>query len=108
MSEQKSFVRQYTVGFGAGALGATVPLTGFNIPTGMYRIEVFSQGAGLISISVDQATIYYQAFNAAVEPSVFGVGAPDKNSVMSFTATCDTNLAASETGVIILTPLTLV
>ena len=105
---KRPIVRQYTVGFGAGSLGATTPLTGFHIPTGIYRLEVFAQGAGLISISVDQATIYYQAFNAAVEPSVMGVGAPDKNSVMSFTATCNTNLATSESGVIILTPLNLV
>ena len=101
----KTIVRQYTVGFGAGALGATTPLTGFNFPLGMYKVEVYSQGAGLISISGDQPAVYYQAFNAAVEPSVFEIVAPDKNGVLSFTATCNTNVATSETGVIVITPL---
>jgi hypothetical protein len=105
---EKGIVRQYIVGFGAGALGATTPLTGFQVPLGVYRMEVFAQGAGNISISVDQASLYYQSFNAAVEPSVMGVLSPDKNGVISFTATCNVNTATSESGVIILTPLTLV
>lgn len=105
---KEAFVRQYVQSFGAGSLGTVLFLTGFQVPLGVYKVEVYAQGAGLITITADQPSLYYQATASPGNPEVVNVLSPDQSGVISFHATCNTNVATTESGVIILTPLTLV
>lgn len=102
----KPVLKQFSVSFAAGHAGSTTPFAKFNLPSGIYKIEVYSQGGGAdASISLDQSSLYYQYYTYSFEPSVFAIASPDSNGVLSFTLTASTNNASTSTGVVVITPV---
>ena len=104
----KPAVRQFTTSFPGGqSIGATEPITSFNLPTGQYKAEVYCQVGAWASISIDQESEYYQSYNTNLTPVIFSIVEP-VNGVLSFTLTAEYTGAITATGVIVITPIELV
>lgn len=104
----KQIAKQFSVSFTAGHSGSSNQFASFNVPSGVYRVEVFSQGgAGDASISIDQASLYYQYYNSNDQPVVFSLVSV-LDGIISFHCTASTNNASISTGVIFITPVSLV
>lgn len=104
----KQIAKQFSVAFAAGHSGSSTQFATFNVPSGVYRVEVFSQGGGSdASISIDQTSLYYQYYNASDQPVVFSLVSV-LDGVISFHCTASTNNASTSTGVIFITPVSLV
>lgn len=100
----KPIYKQFSASFLAGHSGSTAPIAKFNLNSGIYKIEVYSQGgASDASISLDQSSLYYQYYTSSFEPAVFALASPDSNGVLSFTLTASTNNASTSTGIIVIT-----
>jgi hypothetical protein len=101
--------RTFSVAFSAGSSGSVNHFASFNVPSGVYRVEVYSQGGGTdASISIDQASIYYQSYDSTKEPVVVALVSPNGpggNGVLSFTCTAITNNASTSAGFITITPV---
>jgi hypothetical protein len=99
----KTITKSFSHSFGAGQSGTSVSLASFNLPTGNYIISVFSTGGGSdASISLDQASTYYQYYQGSFQPSVFALAEPDSSGIISFHITASTNNASTTTGVIVI------
>jgi hypothetical protein len=97
--------RQYSISLAASASAA---LAGFNLPAGVYKVEVFSLNGSSVSISVDQPSVAYESYQVNAWPNVVAIVSPDPvggTGVLSLHIQNTTGGAITATGIITITPL---
>lgn len=102
----ETMYRQYSISLGPSASG--VPLAGFNLPAGVYKVEVFSLNGSSVSISLNQASIAYEYYQTNAWPNAVAIVQPDPTGgtgVLSLDIQNTTASGLTATGVIVITPL---
>jgi hypothetical protein len=103
-----TIVKPFTTTFPGGqSVGATEAIASLNVPSGYYKAEVYCQVGAWASISIDQASLYYQYYNTNLTPVIFAIVEP-VSGVLSFTLTAEYTGAITATGVIVITPIDVV